>query len=707
MYQGLTMKPSSWPLRILALTLATAAALPAPAQENSTPKPPDNSGRQALDDYLNHLAAQDTAARRATIARITTRAQAVERQQKVRNQLLALLGDLPQRIPLNPRITGSTQLEGFRVDKVLFDSQPNFPITALLYVPTPSAGREAKFPAIVMAPGHSPAGKAEDVAFASAFARAGFIVLSYDPIGQGERLQYPDPNRPGHTLAKAPTGEHGEAGLQPTLLGDALARYFLWDGIRAVDFLQSLPSVDPHRIGAFGCSGGGAMTALLAALDPRIAASGVACYTTSFDALLPSATGVQDSEQSTPNFIASGLDFPDWSELAAPRPYAIIATTEDMFPFAGAQSTFAEAQRFYALFPSAHPAPAIPRGDLRSGADADIVFITGPGHHGNLRPILPQILAFFTTHLHPDPQQTAVISTAAQRSGETPVLPFPPPPLSSLVQVTPTGQLATSYPNIATVFTLNEARAATIITPHPGTLAALQQAIRQVTHADAFPGSSRGGDLEMQEGGLAAIGTQGQLTVRYSFRDDRKHPVLLLLADEPSAVSKGIELHRNHDPNTEVAILNPRPSPSGTEETKAPILGPYYLTSLRAQLVGKTLLGLRVDDVIRAVDSLAARPGVDPTRITAEASDPHLGLVLLHAAVLDPRLQHITIAITLPSYRSLIANPLPIDAPQDILPGVLRHYDIPDLIRILGPRLTLTAPKSTLSPNDLAHPSPQ
>ena len=69
------------------------------------------------------------------------------------------------------------------------------------------------------------------------------------------------------------------------------------------------------------------MTAMLAALDTRIAATGVACYTTSWDALLTSATGVQDSEQSTPNWIASGLDFPDWSELAAPRPYAIIATT--------------------------------------------------------------------------------------------------------------------------------------------------------------------------------------------------------------------------------------------------------------------------------------------------------------------------------------------------------------------------------------------
>jgi hypothetical protein len=65
-------------------------------------------------------------------------------------------------------------------------------------------------------------------------------------------------------------------------------------------------------------------------------------------------------------------------------------------------------------------------------------------------------------------------------------------------------------------------------------------------------------------------------------------------------------------------------------------------------------------------------------------------LVLLHAAVLDPRLKHITVDHTLESYAGLMRVPMPIDAPEDILPGVLLHYDIPDLVRTLGPRLTLT-----------------
>ena len=81
----------------------------------------------------------------------------------------------------------------------------------------------------------------------------------------------------------------------------------------------------------------------------------------------------------------------------------------------------------------------------------------------------------------------------------------------------------------------------------------------------------------------------------------------------------------------------------------------------------------------------------DPNQITAQASG-HLGLVLLHAAVLDPRLKHITIDHTLESYNSLLKAPMPLDAPQDILPGVVRRYDIPDLVRALGPRLTFNNP---------------
>ena len=132
-------------------------------------------------------------------------------------------------------------------------------------------------------------------------------------------------------------------------------------------------------------------------------------------------------------------------------------------------------------------------------------------------------------------------------------------------------------------------------------------------------------------------------------------------------------------------MCSPRPSPPGTEETKSPLLGPFYITELRAELVGRTLLGLRADDVIRVIDYLATRPDVDPKQITVVA-EGHLALVALHSAVLDSRITHVSDGPQR-TYRELVGDPTPRDAPQDVLPGVLRQYDVPELRRVLGPRL--------------------
>lgn len=714
MYEGWAMSDRFTPHARIA-TLFLMPLLLVPALRAQAPKPEPSPGRESLNKDLNALAAKETAARRAKVSAISTRTAAQARQLQVRASMLRLLGPLPARTPLNARVTGSTQLEGFRVDRVLYESQPKFYVTALLYVPDrPNGANTAtKFPAVVMAPGHSPAGKAGDVAFAEAFARAGFVVLSWDPFGQGERLQYPDPEHEGKTLAKAPTGEHGEAGLQPTLIGNAIAQYMLWDGMRAVDYLTSLPEVDAKRIGAFGCSGGGTDTALLGALDTRVATIGVACYITSFDALLPSI-GPQDAEQSIPNFIASGLDLPDWVELAAPRPYAIISTTEDMFPFAGATTSEAEARKFYARF----------------GADKNLTWIKGPGHHGNLRPILPQILAFFTAHLHPDSAYAKNLPPITDPfTTQLPAMKFTPPD-PKLTQVTPTGQVATSYPDAATVFTLNKARAEKIVTPHPKALAALQGEVRAVTHASAIPGRcmmktfdatcavSDGNtlhvtakDLHYEDHGDTETDLV-ELTFTYpggsSFHAllaDHGSPepngLLLLTNDfdktgEPTPSLREEILKRSRD-GIVVLAMQPRPSPQGVEESKAGVLGDFYLTELRAELTGRTIIGLRVDDTIVATNYLATtlsqhvRPLHGPQfTISAEASG-HYSLVLLHAAVLDARLNPVHVTDELGSYRALVNDPLPKDAPEDILPGVLKHYDLDDLRTALGARLGKTS----------------
>jgi hypothetical protein len=327
--------------------LATAACAARVFNGQTAEIAADQASRTALNQQLDRAAAEFTLKRSAAVAQIRSVDQARARQVEVRTRLAALVGSLPERSPLHARVLGETKSDGFVIRKVIYESQPGFPVTALLYIPDGPV-RPRHRPAILMTPGHYPSGKAADVGMAALFARNGFIVLSYDPIGEGERLQYPDTANPAKSRVSGATGEHAEASLQPMLIGDAFARYEIWDATRGVDYLSALPEVDPKRIGAFGCSGGGTVTALTAALESRIAATGVACYITSFNELLP-ALGPQDAEQSTPRFLSSGLDFADLIEAAAPRPYAVISTYADMFPFAGARSAVIEARRFYAI----------------------------------------------------------------------------------------------------------------------------------------------------------------------------------------------------------------------------------------------------------------------------------------------------------------------------------------------------------------------
>jgi cephalosporin-C deacetylase-like acetyl esterase len=699
--------------------------LPAPGQAPASPQAtaapasraanPANAGRVRLDAYLDEIAARDLEKRASGVAQIHTRTQAEARQTKVRREILSLLGALPERTPLHAQTLGVTQADGFTIRKVLFESQPNFPVTALLYAPSgQTAGK--KRPAILLTPGHGATGKLGDAATAALFALNGFVVLSYDPIGQGERLQYPDPANSNTSLATRPTGEHGEASLQPMLIGDTFARYVLWDSMRGIDYLSQLPEVDPHRIGAMGCSGGGAMTALVGALDPRLAAVGVACYITSFDALL-STLGPQDAEQSNPRFISSGFDFPDWVELAAPRPYAVIATYSDMFPFAGARSTVIEARRFYSLFdpasagtPEAGAPPSVPPTPTAPALNADttnqispqarLQFITGPGGHGALRPIMGNILGFFIRNLEPGSDADHPVMPADYLvfgSGNA---------MTSLpkdaFQVTSTGQVSTSSPHCATVFTLNRARAAKLIAAHRHPLTRLELAaqIRQVTGAEAMPGAAHfDSDLLAASSGAVqipsdGINLEGNLAVPAA---SGRHPAVLFLI--PNSIDGNSEIARANKARFDalaaegnvVLALTPCPSPPGTDDMKTPLLGPFYLLSLRADLVGRTLVGVRLDDAIRAVDYLAARADVDPARISAVGSG-HMGLVLLHVAVLDHRPGHVSIDHVLSSYQSLLLAPLPIGTPEDIVPGVALHYDLPDLAHALGARLTATDP---------------
>src|SRR5690606_3607802 len=162
--------------------------------------------------------------------------------------------------------------DGYRMEKITYESLPGFVVTANVYLPVGTG----PFRAVVLTAGHSATGKSSQHSFAVSFARAGIASLAWDPIAEGERN--PELARAtGEYGVGRVTGEHSFASVQAMLLGDHVSRYFVNDAMRGIEYLVSRPDIAADRIGAFGCSGGGTVTSYLTALDPRVRVSASAC----------------------------------------------------------------------------------------------------------------------------------------------------------------------------------------------------------------------------------------------------------------------------------------------------------------------------------------------------------------------------------------------------------------------------------------------
>lgn len=282
----------------------------------------------------------------------------------VRDRIAESFGPMPERTPLNPRITGSFERESYRVENVIFDSRPDFPVTANLYLPK----RPGKLPGVVGTCGHSANGKAAEAyqSFAQGLARQGYVVLLYDPIGQGERLQYLDDDL--QPTVGPGTREHLLAGNQQFLVGDFIGSWRAWDGIRALDYLLTREEVDPSHLGVTGNSGGGTMTTWLCGVEPRWTMAAPSCFVTTFRRNLENELPA-DTEQCPPQAIALGLDHEDFLAAMAPRPVIILAKEKDYFDARGTEEAFWRLKRLWGLL----------------GAEDNLGLFIGPTYHGYSR----------------------------------------------------------------------------------------------------------------------------------------------------------------------------------------------------------------------------------------------------------------------------------------------------------------------------------
>ncbi|MBZ5594268.1 MAG: acetylxylan esterase [Acidobacteriia bacterium] len=606
--------------------------------------------------WMDRIAQEQLQRREKAIAQIHSVADAERRRQSVREKLLALIGGLPDYSgPLNPRITGRIQSENYTIEKVIFESLPGFYVTANLYRPS-QAGR---YPGVLLQAGHTQEGKPEGQRLAANLALKGVVVLAFDPVGQGEREQTYD-RQVDRPLAGWSVPEHIQAGAQNILIGESVARYFIWDAKRALDYLVSRPEVDPARLGAVGCSGGGALTTFIGALDPRLKAVAPACFINSYRLLF--AGPDPDSEMSPPQLLSSGLDMADYVELSAPTPWLILATEGDYFAPAGARLVYEEARRWFGLY----------------GAEDKLRFFVGPGPHGTPLETREEIYKWMIRWLkdgHGDfHEQPVKLYTNHE------------------LLVTASGNVE-NEPGSRKLYQLilEEFRAK----KRQGTIPELLAELRRLhIPSEGSPLEVRVSDESNGPEGLhqnvkfesePGVEIGGKLYIPHS---SGRKPAVLLVADKmssywiPSTPSLAERIARKGR-----VVLELAPRDSSSQDDNRPYVG-NWLANARADQIGRNLPAMRAHDILRGIDLLAARSDVDPASIRAAARGVK-GIWLLLAAAVDTRIGKVWLDRTPHSLRAALENSMNTDLFDAVIPGFALRWDLDDVTKALGDRPVL------------------
>jgi cephalosporin-C deacetylase-like acetyl esterase len=304
------------------------------------------SGRASID--LRYKLFQENLVRRAeAITRafpgdITTLAEWQRRRPEIKKQFLYVLGldPMPAKTPLKAQVTGGFERDGYRVENIVFQSMPRLYITGNLYLP---AGKQGRLPTVLYLCGHSPGPWGAKVRYQHHgiwFARHGYAAFLIDTIEFGE-------------VAGIHHGTHDLEMWDWLSLGYTPAGPEVWNAIRALDYLETRPEVDPKRVSVTGISGGGAITWFTAAADERFQVAAPVCSTwtvehhTALDAVQENCDCIYFRNP----FLA---DLPVVGALIAPRPLKMLSARRDpSFPVAGYKEVYKRVRPIYELYGAA------------------------------------------------------------------------------------------------------------------------------------------------------------------------------------------------------------------------------------------------------------------------------------------------------------------------------------------------------------------
>ena len=650
-------------MRLLTLLALLAVAPLARAQDSLRVLPDDKETRQMLNVYLQAEAKKHFDARRQTVANLKTPDDIRKRQEQLKARFIEALGGFPAKTPLNAQVVGTLKGDGFRVEKVIYESRPNHHVTANLYLPE----GKTPVPGVLLPCGHSANGKAAE-AYQRAcilLAQNGMAVLCYDPIGQGERLQLLESSgKPG---IPGSTSEHTMVGVGALLVGQSTATYRIWDGIRSLDYLASRPEVDPKRLGCTGNSGGGTLTAYLMALDDRIAVAAPSCYITSLERLF-ATIGPQDAEQNITGQVAFGMEHVDYLTMRAPRPTLMAVATFDFFDIQGAWTTFREASVLY--------------GKLGHGER--VALFEFEDKHGFSKPRREAAMRWLRRWLLNKDDAPFEKNFSIFKDAD--------------LQCTRSGQVLEDFKG-KSAFHMN-AEKANELAAKRGTPSA--PAIRKLLGlgetalkapdqldkvlADLFPkeGIKRGDMLVSKTRFSPEAGIELPMVL---FAPDKgKGKITLYLHGDGFQAAAGSDgaidkLVKTGHAVVAVDVRGLGETSPGKPPTKASFFGNDSKETFLGIHLSRPLLGQRVQDVLSVVDFWAK--GTETVEIVAVGT---AGPIALHAAALDKRIAKVTLEKSLISWHNVVHTPISLNQLTNVVPGALHVYDLPDLAALIAPR---------------------
>jgi len=643
-----------------------------------------------LQTHFRRLAHEALDERLAKYESLQTPQQIVAWQNDLRAKFVANISGSPTKSPLNSRVVGRLDRGDHRIEKIIYESVPGFLVTANLYLPQ----GDGPFPGVLVPCGHSANGKAYTTyqKVCILLARNGCAALIFDPPGQGERKQVLKPDADAHDShdgAFSATGEHMVTGVAPILLGENLATHMIRDGIRGIDYLCSRPDIDASKIGCTGNSGGGNQTSFLMAIDERIVAAAPGNFITT-TRIKNERPGPGDAEQNIFGQTRDGLDHPDFVMLRAPRPTLILAATQDFVPIEGSWIAFRQAKRLYGRlgFPE--------RVGLAETDDRH-------GYNSELRVAMVRFMRRWLLGIDDAITEPAEVETLPDRE----------------LLCTTHGQVLLE-PDSRSIFDLNRETSARLADRRTLRWSALNDAGKRSLVRE-LAGVSEIGELP-----AASVTVSEQTTleeqpdadnvrasqVRLSHDSDLVLPgrlvqpssgpikrCVLVLADSSLPASQQAIADAGKLARDGATVLSVDLAGLGSTTMKpwrygsmSGVLGPNSAEWFIAYMLGKSFVGLRTNQILLASRWLQTMTGSSSPVELLAIGEPCVPA--LHAAVVEPELfGQVTLRQPLQSWQSVVDTPVTKRQLPNVIHGVLRHYDLPDLVKLFPPdRLTIEQP---------------